>query len=167
MGRGVFPNSEFAATPLPVPPPTQGRSRPSATGFGGREPCGDDFRPFALAPAFRGVQQIAHAAPVRAMTRSLTFRATLVSIAIFALFIAIWQLATMGSGPTVPMDPEYAKLVGATASQGKSAMPGPLEVWWKIWEHLKNPFYDRGSNDKGIVIQLAYSIARVMAGYLL
>src|SRR6266700_3731124 len=101
------------------------------------------------------------------MTRSLTFRAMLVSIAIFALFVTVWQLATMGSGLTVPMDPEYAKLVGATARQGKSAMPGPLDVGAKIWEHLKNPFYDRGSNDKGLGIQLAYSIARVMIGYLL
>ena len=101
------------------------------------------------------------------MTRSLTFRAMLLSLAIFALFITVWQLATMGSGPTVSMDPEYAKLVGASASQGKSAMPGPLDVWLKIWEHLKNPFYDRGTNDKGLGIQLAWSIARVTAGYLL
>jgi nitrate/nitrite transport system permease protein len=101
------------------------------------------------------------------MSRSLTLRAALVSLTIFVLFIAAWHVATMGSGPAVPMDPEYAKLVGATASQGKSAMPGPLDVWWKIWEHLKHPFYDRGANDKGIGIQLAYSIARVMTGYLL
>src|SRR4029078_12432464 len=57
--------------------------------------------------------------------------------------------------------------VGATASQGKSAMPGPLDVGAKIWEHLRDPFYDRGSTDKCIGIQLAYSIARVMTGYLL
>ena len=57
------------------------------------------------------------------------------------------------------MDPEYAKLMGATATQGKSAMPGPAEVGAKIWQHLKDPFYDRGTNDKGIGIQLAYSIA--------
>jgi nitrate/nitrite transport system permease protein len=65
------------------------------------------------------------------------------------------------------MDPEYAELMGATATQGKSAMPGPLEVGEKIWEHLKNPFYDRGSNDKGLGIQLGWSIARVTIGYLL
>jgi nitrate/nitrite transport system permease protein len=101
------------------------------------------------------------------MTRSLTLRAAFVSLAIFALFIAAWHLATMGSGPTVQMDPEYAKLMGATATQGKSAMPGPLEVGQKIWEHLKDPFYDRGSNDKGLGIQLGWSIARVLTGYLL
>src|SRR5467141_895557 len=46
-------------------------------------------------------------------------------------------------------------------------MPGPLDVGAKLWEHLKNPFYDRGPNDKGIGIQLAFSIARVAVGYLL
>ena len=98
---------------------------------------------------------------------AMRWRAALMSLFLFGLFIGAWHLATLGSGPAVSMDPEYAKLVGATASQGKSAMPGPLDVGAKIWEHLKDPFYDRGSNDKGIGIQLAYSIARVMTGYLL
>ena len=101
------------------------------------------------------------------MSQSLTLRAGLVSLVIFALFVAAWHLATMGSGPVAAMDPEYAKLMGATATQGKSAMPGPLDVAQKIWEHLRNPFYDRGPNDKGIGIQLAFSIARVLTGYLL
>ena len=30
-----------------------------------------------------------------------------------------------------------------------------------------NPFYDNGPNDKGIGIQLAYSLVRVLLGYLL
>jgi nitrate/nitrite transport system permease protein len=101
------------------------------------------------------------------MTASLGFRAAVVSLALFALFVTAWHLATRGTGPVAQMDPEYAKLMGATATQGKSAMPGPLDVGAKIWEHLKDPFYDRGSNDKGLGIQLAYSIARVMIGYLL
>jgi nitrate/nitrite transport system permease protein len=101
------------------------------------------------------------------MSQSLTLRAGVVSLAIFGLFVAAWHLATMGSGPVAEMDPEYAKLMGATATQGKSAMPGPLDVAQKIWEHLRNPFYDRGPNDKGIGIQLAFSIARVLTGYLL
>src|SRR6476619_4340833 len=101
------------------------------------------------------------------MTRSLGLRAAFMSLVIFALFIGIWQLATMGTGPTVQMSPEYAKLMGATATQGKSAMPGPLDVGAKLWQHARRPFYDNGPNDKGIGIQLAYSIARVMLGYLL
>src|SRR5262249_33849245 len=96
-----------------------------------------------------------------------TLRAALVSFVIFALFIVVWHLATLGSGPAAQMDPEYAKLMGATATEGKSAMPGPLDVRKKIWEHLKDPFYDRGPNDKGLGIQLAWSIARVGSGYFL
>ncbi len=101
------------------------------------------------------------------MTRSLTLRAAIVSIAIFALFITAWHLATRGTGTVANMDPEYAKLMGATATQGKSAMPGPLDVGRKLWEHLNQPFYDKGPNDKGVGIQLAYSLARVLTGYFL
>src|SRR5947199_5060309 len=97
----------------------------------------------------------------------MTWRAALVSLLLFGLFIAVWHLAITGSGPAATMDPEYAKLVGATASQGKSAMPGPADVALKVWQHLKDPFYDRGSNDKGLGIQLGYSIARVRPGYLI
>jgi nitrate/nitrite transport system permease protein len=57
--------------------------------------------------------------------------------------------------------------MGLEATQGKSAMPGPLDVAQKLWEHIKHPFYDNGPNDKGVGIQLAYSIARVAVGYLL
>ncbi|NVO14154.1 MAG: nitrate ABC transporter permease [Rhodoplanes sp.] len=101
------------------------------------------------------------------MTRSLTLRAAVVSLLFFAAFVLAWHLATRGAGATVAMDPEYAKLMGATATQGKSAMPGPLDVAQTLWGHLKDPFYDRGTNDKGLGIQLGWSIARVGLGYLL
>jgi len=101
------------------------------------------------------------------MTSSIALRSAFVSILLFGCFVLAWHLATRAGGPVQQMDPEYAKLMGASATQGKSAMPGPLEVGAKIWDHLKDPFYGRGSNDKGLGIQLAYSIARVMAGYLL
>src|SRR6478736_7181363 len=101
------------------------------------------------------------------MPSSLTLRAGLVSVALFGVLIALWHVATSGSGPAIKMDPEYAKLMGITATQGKSAMPGPSDVGAKIWQHLKRPFYDNGPNDKGLGIQLGYSIARVGLGYLL
>src|SRR5262252_56437 len=101
------------------------------------------------------------------MTIPLGLRAALVSVVLFVAFVLAWHLATRGSGPVQQMDPEYAKLMGATATQGKSAMPGPSDVGVKLWEHLKRPFYDNGPNDKGLGIQLAYSIARVGLGYLL
>ena len=37
---------------------------------------------------------------------------------------------------------------GAAATQGKSAMPGPLDVAKTIWGQLADPF-DDGTNDKG------------------
>src|SRR4029078_8195866 len=98
---------------------------------------------------------------------SLTGRAAVVSLALLFSFLVAWHLATRGSGATQHMDPEYAKLMGATATQGKSAMPGPLDVGAKLWEHLRQPFYDNGPNDKGVGIQLAFSIARVAMAYLL
>ena len=101
------------------------------------------------------------------MTRSLRFRAAILSIAIFLIFIGAWHLATRGTGAVATMSPEYARLMGVTATQGKSAMPGPLDVGAKLWEHVKRPFYDNGPNDKGLGIQLAYSIGRVGIGYIL
>jgi nitrate/nitrite transport system permease protein len=101
------------------------------------------------------------------MLTSLNQRALVVSLLIFAVFLLVWHIATQSTGVTQQMDPEYAKLMGLTATKGQSAMPGPLDVAAKIWEHLKSPFYDRGPNDKGIGIQLAYSIARVMTGYMI
>ena len=101
------------------------------------------------------------------MQRSLGLRAAVMSAALFAVFVLGWHLGTRGTAAVQQMDPEYAKLMGATATEGKSAMPGPLDVAAKLGEHLRRPFYDNGPNDKGIGIQLAYSIARVAAGYLL
>jgi nitrate/nitrite transport system permease protein len=101
------------------------------------------------------------------MNLSIGMRAAVVTVAIFIAFMLAWHVATQGSGPVAQMDPEYAKLMGKTATQGTSAMPGPLDVAAKLWEHARQPFYDRGPNDKGVGIQLAYSIARVGIGYLL
>jgi nitrate/nitrite transport system permease protein len=100
-------------------------------------------------------------------TASLTGRAAVVSLALLLSLLVAWHLATRGSGVAQRMDPEYAKLMGATATQGKSAMPGPADVGAKLWEHLRRPFYDNGPNDKGVGIQLAFSIVRVLTGYLL
>jgi nitrate/nitrite transport system permease protein len=98
---------------------------------------------------------------------TLSFRAGVVSILILVLFLGTWHLAISGIGSVQQMDPEYAKLMGITATQGKSAMPGPLQVGATLWKHLINPFYDNGPNDKGLGIQLAYSIGRVALGYSL
>lgn len=102
------------------------------------------------------------------MKASLGLRAAMLSLLIFAMIVGLWQIAAQpvagGGGPAV--DPEYAKLVGAAAATGqKSSMPTPADIAVNIWKQLKDPFYVRGSNDKGIGIQLAYSLGRVLLGF--
>jgi len=99
------------------------------------------------------------------MTARSGLKAAALSLLILVAFLGLWQVGTMGSGAVADMDPEYAKLMGKTATEGTSAMPRPADVGLKLWEHLREPFYDRGPNDKGIGIQLLYSIARVALGF--
>jgi nitrate/nitrite transport system permease protein len=103
------------------------------------------------------------------MPSNLKIRAALLSALLLVAFLALWQFATMPSAGTgAAVDPEYAKLVGAAAAAGqKTPFPAPLEVGAKIWAHIADPFYVRGTNDQGIGIQLGYSMARVAVGYLL
>jgi nitrate/nitrite transport system permease protein len=104
------------------------------------------------------------------MRKHPSWLAPLLSLLILLLGLAVWQVATRSSpaaGEAV-VDPEYAALVGAAASTGKkSAFPSPGEVGAKLWSHLQDPFYDRGTNDKGIGIQIGFSLARVLLGYFL
>ncbi|MFN6998567.1 nitrate ABC transporter permease [Elioraea tepidiphila] len=88
---------------------------------------------------------------------------------LLALFVGAWQLSSStGLGTAAVADPEYAALVGAAAATGgQTPFPSPIEVAARIWEHITDPFYVRGTNDQGIGIQLAYSLARVLAGFTL
>ena len=101
------------------------------------------------------------------MTLPLNLRALVLSLAILVVFLTAWHVGTQsgGTAPAANIDPEYAKLMGLEVTQGKSAMPGPLDVAATIWGHLRDPFYDKGPNDKGLGIQLAYSLGRVLLGY--
>ena len=56
---------------------------------------------------------------------------------------------------------------GGAAEEAKSGFPGPGLVWEEASYQISNPFYDKGPNDKGIGIQLQYSLLRVGAGFLL
>jgi nitrate/nitrite transport system permease protein len=94
--------------------------------------------------------------------------AALLSLLLLAVFLGAWHLATLPKVAAQVVDSEYAKLVGQQASTGqKSAFPTPADLGAKLLEHLRNPAYDKGPNDKGIGIQLAYSIGRVFLGFLL
>jgi nitrate/nitrite transport system permease protein len=100
------------------------------------------------------------------MTARLPLRAAVMSAGILALFLLVWHLATQSGTSSAGMDPEYAALMGATA-KGESAVPGPGAVGAELWRHVTDPFYDNGPNDKGVGIQLAYSLGRVLTGFVL
>ena len=98
------------------------------------------------------------------MPGSLGLRAGLLSALIFLFFLSIWHVGTLPVEKAVSADPEYAKLVGGGKGAG---LPTPLMIGQTVWAQLSDPFYDRGPNDKGIGIQLAFSMARVGLGFLL
>ena len=58
---------------------------------------------------------------------------------------------------------EYEKLMGGASQEAR--VPQPSAVFSLALEELGNPFYDAGPNDKGIGIQLGYSILRVLVGF--
>ena len=112
------------------------------------------------------------------MKPSLAFRAGLLSLLLLICLLGLWHLATLGGGasaaPAAAMTPEqieYAKLMGkpvdATPVAAKSGFPTLAQMGAVAVRHLSEPFYDRGPNDKGIGLQLAYSLGRVGLGYLL
>ena len=53
------------------------------------------------------------------------------------------------------------------AEEAQSGFPSPAQVWSEAEEQLFDPFYDKGPNDKGIGVQLYYSLARVLSGFFL
>tara|TARA_Y100001978_G_C23585725_1_gene381216 strand:- start:208 stop:930 length:723 start_codon:yes stop_codon:yes gene_type:complete len=60
---------------------------------------------------------------------------------------------------------EYEMLMGGADQEAR--VPPPSDVLVHAWNELSDPFYDKGPNDKGIGIQLAYSLYRVLTGYVL
>ncbi|WP_372827284.1 nitrate ABC transporter permease [Polaromonas sp.] len=106
--------------------------------------------------------------------KTLNFKATLVSVLLLLVFLAAWQLATMpppggAAGPAVSAErAEYLKMLGKDPGTAKAGgFPTPLQMGQTAWKQLSDPFYDNGPNDKGIGIQLGYSLARVGLGFLL
>ena len=103
----------------------------------------------------------------------------LLSLLIVLATLGVWQWATLLQkvyAPTDPLKLEYSVLMGdipeftepgALVASQKSEFPTPSDFGQTAAKHLSNPFYDNGLNDKGIGIQLGYSIGRVLLGFLL
>lgn len=111
--------------------------------------------------------------------KTMGFKAGLVSVLIFLVFVSAWYLATATpQGVTPPSSAgmtaeqiEYQKLLGKDPSNlgaaKKSGFPTPMQMGQTFVDQLSDPFYDRGPNDKGIAIQLAHSLGRVGLGFFL
>ena len=112
------------------------------------------------------------------MRTSLNLKAALLSLLLLAVFLGIWQVATMATMATAPVAAqptltpeqiEYQKMLGKNPEPGgqakASGFPTPADMGATAWRQLSNPFYDNGPNDKGIAIQLAHSLGRVALGF--
>ncbi len=101
----------------------------------------------------------------------------IVSIAVAMLIVVVWFLGSAKPKQVphyaTPQQKEYAILVGDLSEDGKtipdkpSDFPTPAKFAKLVWTQLSDPFYDKGPNNKGIGLQLGYSLGRVLVGYLL
>ena len=97
-------------------------------------------------------------------TLSENRRAALLSVSMLLVGLLVWE-ASIPAQQAVGELTEYELLTGGGAP--KAGVPPPSEILVKAWDELSNPFYDAGPNDKGIGIQIGYSIYRVLSGYFL
>jgi nitrate/nitrite transport system permease protein len=100
------------------------------------------------------------------MNKNINIKAGALSIVIFLFFLGIWQAATQTTEKSGGALTEYEQLQGKSTKKS-DGLPTPAQMGETVKKHLSDPFYDKGPNDKGIGIQLAYSLARVMGGFLL
>ena len=94
---------------------------------------------------------------------SINVRAAIVSIAILLVFLGIWEVSNQPPKVEESLD-EFALLMGGADQEAR--VPPPSQVISHAVEELSDPFYDAGPNDKGIGIQLAYSLYRVLTGFI-
>jgi nitrate/nitrite transport system permease protein len=91
-------------------------------------------------------------------------RAAILSLVMLVGGHQIWE-AAIPAQKTAENLTEYELLMGL--GQERAGVPPPSDILAKAWDELSNPFYDAGPNDKGIGIQIGYSIYRVLSGYIL
>jgi nitrate/nitrite transport system permease protein len=93
-------------------------------------------------------------------------RSSLLSALLLVVLLLGWHVATLPKAEAQAANDEYAQLMGKGARKS-AGFPTPAQFGRTVVHHVTHPFYDNGPNDKGIGIQLAHSLARVAAGYLL
>jgi nitrate/nitrite transport system permease protein len=90
-------------------------------------------------------------------------RAALLSALLLIFVCTAWELGSRATSPAASSGAGAALATGAQVAR----LPRPSEIAVFAAEQLSDPFYDRGTNDKGIGVQLAFSLLRVLTGYLL
>jgi len=98
------------------------------------------------------------------MLQSLNLRATLLSMVLLLLLLGLWELTNQAPEASAAMS-EYELLMGGAEQEAR--VPPPSQIIQLAMDEISNPFYDNGPNDKGIGIQIGYSLYRVLTGYLL
>ncbi|MDR6212980.1 nitrate ABC transporter permease [Paracidovorax wautersii] len=113
------------------------------------------------------------------MRASLSIKAALVSAFLLLALLGLWAAATQhtaGAGsPAASLtaeEIEYQKMLGkdpggSGGGASASGFPTPAQFGATAWKHLADPLYDNGPNDKGFLIQLGHSLARVGLGFAL
>lgn len=94
---------------------------------------------------------------------NLTVRAALVSIGLLLVLLGLWEALNQPPASTEALT-EFELLMGGVDQEAR--VPPPSQVIQHAWHELSDPFYDVGPNDKGIGIQLAYSLYRVLTGFI-
>jgi nitrate/nitrite transport system permease protein len=93
-----------------------------------------------------------------------SIKAPLLSVFLLLVLLGSWEAFTPSVKSAENMT-EYEMLMGGAAEEAR--VPPPSAIFAKAYEELSNPFYDYGPNDKGIGIQIAFSLYRVLSGYFM
>ena len=95
---------------------------------------------------------------------SLTLKSALLSVALLFTLLGVWEASTPEVKDAENMT-EYELLMGGASEEAR--VPPPSQILIKAVDELSDPFYDAGPNDKGIGIQIGYSLYRVLTGYFM
>jgi len=88
------------------------------------------------------------------------------SLALFLALLGLWQWTTHTEVKPAGQLTEYERLMGK-GEKKNNGMPTPAQMGETLKQQLAHPFHDAGPNNKGVGLQLGYSLARVGGGFLL
>jgi nitrate/nitrite transport system permease protein len=101
-------------------------------------------------------------------------QSSLLSVAVLVVLLATWHVATLPVATSrvatslTPEQIEYQKMLGkdpGAATVKTAGFPTLSQMGDTVARNLAHPFYDNGPNDKGIGIQLGWSLLRVGLGF--